>query len=127
MSQPTIAVLGASANRSKYGNKCVRAYLDAGYRVLPINPNEESVEGLPAADRLADLDEEHLDRISVYLPPPVTARVLDEIAEQSADEVWFNPGSATRALILEARDKGITAVDGCSIVDIGKSPSQYRA
>ncbi|MEM9556257.1 MAG: CoA-binding protein [Acidobacteriota bacterium] len=125
ISLPTVAVLGASADRRKFGNKSVRAHVDAGYRVLPIHPMAESIEGLPAFPDLAALQLEHLDRISVYLPPAVTERLLDQIAEQPADAVWFNPGSATSELVAAARAKGIEAISGCSIVDLGRSPSQY--
>ncbi|HEX9943443.1 MAG TPA: CoA-binding protein, partial [Thermoanaerobaculia bacterium] len=89
----TIAVLGASKDRGKYGNKCVRAYKAAGYEVFPVNPGAEEIEGLKAYRRLADVPAE-LERISVYLPPPLTLELLPEIAEKGAGQVWFNPGSA---------------------------------
>ncbi len=120
----TIAVLGASSNRGKFGNKCVRAYLAGGYRVFPVNPGEDQVEGLAVYARLADIPVP-LDRISVYLPPPLTFELLPEIAEKGANEVWFNPGSADGRVLEEARRRGITARPGCSIVDIGMSPSQF--
>jgi len=121
----TIAVLGASRDRSKYGNKCVRAYHDAGWQVLPVNlGSAEPIEGLPTVRRLADL-RGPLDRISVYLPPPVTLDLLDEIAGAGAGEVWFNPGSADARVLEEARRLGIAARPGCSIVDIGVSPAQF--
>ncbi len=122
----TIAVLGASANRSKFGNKCVRAYLDAGYRVYPVNPAEREIEGLPVCRTLAEVPAP-LDRISVYLPPPVTLALLPDIARAAgaATEVWFNPGSADGAVLAEARRLGIAARPGCSIVDIGRRPGEY--
>jgi predicted CoA-binding protein len=120
----TIAVVGASGDRRKFGNKCVRAYLRAGYRVFPVNPNEPQVEGLPTYARLQDVPEE-LDRISVYLPPPTTLEVLPDIAEKGAREVWFNPGAADARVIEEARRREIPVRNGCSIVDLGLSPSMF--
>jgi uncharacterized protein len=120
----TIAVVGASRERRKYGNKCVRAYAAAGWRVIPVNPAEKEIEGLEVAARLGDVGEA-LDRISVYLPPPVTLEVLAEIAEKGAGEVWLNPGSADQAVIAEARRRGLPVRSGCSIVDIGMSPAQF--
>ena len=38
MSQPTVAIIGASTDRSKFGNKSVRAHLQQGYEVFPVNP-----------------------------------------------------------------------------------------
>ncbi|MBV8199005.1 MAG: CoA-binding protein [Acidobacteria bacterium] len=75
----TIAVLGASADRHKFGNKCVRAYRDAGYRVFPVNPAEREIEGLPVCRTLAEVPAP-IDRISVYLPPALTLSLLPAIA-----------------------------------------------
>jgi predicted CoA-binding protein len=121
---PTIAVLGASSIRSKFGNKCVRAYQAAGYRVFPVNLHEPEVEGLKTYPRLADIGEP-LDRISVYLPPPVTLELLPEIAAANAGEVWLNPGAADWKVVEEARRRAIPIVQGCSIVDVGMSPAMF--
>jgi uncharacterized protein len=123
----TIAVLGASADRGKFGNKCVRAYREAGYEVFPVNPSEHEVEGLPAYANLALVPAGELDVISVYLPPPVTLALLPEIAGRAARLVWFNPGSADGAVLAEARRLGIAARPGCSIVEIGRSPAEFPA
>jgi hypothetical protein len=123
---PTIAVIGASANRRKYGNKCVRAYQAAGYRVFPVNPHEPEVEGLPTFPTVVAVPGQ-LDRVSVYLPPPVTLSVLPEIERAAPREVWLNPGSADAAVVAEARRRGLTLRQGCSILDVGFSPAQFPA
>lgn len=120
----TIAVVGASSDRRKYGNKCVRAYLHAGYQVFPVNPHEKEVEGLATYPRVQDVPGD-LDRISVYLPPPVTLEVLADIAEKGAREVWFNPGAADARVVEEARRREIPLRNGCSIVDVGLSPAMF--
>jgi len=124
----TIAVLGASADRQKFGNKCVRAYRASGYRVFPVNPAAREIEGLPVYRSLAEVPAP-LDRISVYLPPPRTLSLLPEIARAAGGpagaEVWFNPGSADGAVLEEARRLGIAARPGCSIVDIGRRPGEF--
>jgi predicted CoA-binding protein len=120
----TIAVLGASRHRHKFGNKCVRAYREADWRVFPVHPTETEIEGLTAFRSLAEVPGE-LDRISVYLPPPVTLEALPEIARKGAGEVWFNPGAADVKVVELARQLGIAVRAGCSIIDIGASPSRY--
>lgn len=120
----TIAVLGASGDRRKYGNKAVRAYRAAGWTVFAVNLAGETVEDLPSFRKLSQVPRP-LDRVSVYLPPPVTEELLPEIAAAEASEVWFNPGSADARILARAETLGIPAVSGCSILAVGFSPAQF--
>jgi uncharacterized protein len=120
----TIAVLGASTDRNKFGNKCVRAYLHAGWTVYPVNPREQMIEGQRVLADLAAVPQP-LERISVYLPPAVGRNLLEAMAATGAREVFFNPGSASAELLSQAVAKGVPAIEDCSIVDIGLSPAQF--
>lgn len=120
--RPTVAVIGASRDRSRFGNISVRAHLQQGYRVFPINPNATEIEGQPAYASVTDLPVQQLDRITVYVPLETGIDVLDEIAEFDADEIWFNPGSADTDLRARAAELGLEIIEACSIVDIGISP-----
>lgn len=120
----TVAIIGASTNRSKFGNKALRAHRDKGFRVLPVHPTAKSVEGLEAFRTVGDISVP-LDRISVYLPPSLTLSVLKEIADAKASEVWFNPGSDDENVRNEAERLGIQAIYGCSIIDLDASPGDY--
>ena len=120
----SVAILGASKDRAKFGNKSLRAHAAAGYEVLPIHPRESEIEGLTVYPSLAALPHA-VERITVYLPPPVALAMLPEIARAGAREVWFNPGAADPAVLAEAERLGIAAIDGCSIVDLGRSPSEF--
>lgn len=124
MSKPTVAILGASQNRSKYGNKSVRAHLAQGYDVYPINPAADEIEGLKVYKKLADIPVERLDRISVYLSPAVGLQLLEEIAAAGAKQVFFNPGAESEELLTKARELGIDPIQACSIVDVGMSPRE---
>jgi predicted CoA-binding protein len=120
---PSIAVLGASADRSKYGNKAVRAYQQRGFTVYPVNPKGGEIEGLTAFTTLAEVPAGKLNLISVYLPPAVGLTVLDEIAHRGCDELWLNPGSDSPEVVEKARALGLNVVQACSIVAVGISPS----
>jgi len=125
MAQPTVAILGASSDRNKFGNKSVRAHQAAGYRVFPINPKGGQIEGLDVYRSLADVPFEHFDRISIYLPPAIGMALLDEIACKPCDELWFNPGTDSPELLAAARQRGLEPISACSIVDLGLSPAQF--
>ena len=123
---PTVAILGASADRSKFGNKAVRAFLAQGYIVYPVNPKGGEVEGLPVRHSLADIPPDiKLDRISVYLPPAVGLKMLPQIAARGCNELWLNPGSESDDLVAAAEKAGLNVIQACSIVAIGESPHEY--
>lgn len=119
---PTVAILGASTDRSKFGNKSVRAHQAKGFTVYPINPKATEIEGLKAYASLADVPAGKLDRVSVYLPPAVGIKVLPEIAARGCDELWLNPGTESDELVVEAERLGLNVIQACSIVDVGIRP-----
>ena len=118
----TIAIVGASNNRSKFGNKAVRAFLQQGYTVFPVNPKEESIEGLPSFKSITDVPVRPR-MVSVYLPPQVLLKVLPDIASKGCDELWLNPGTESDAVLAEAERLGLNVIQACSIVGVGVSPA----
>ena len=120
---PTVAILGASADRSKFGNKAVRAFLSKGFIVYPVNPKGGEVEGVPVRTSLADIPPDiKLDRVSVYLPPAVGLKMLPQIAARNPAELWLNPGSESDELVEAAEKLGLNVIQACSIVAVGVSP-----
>jgi len=117
----TIAIIGASADRGKFGNKAVRAYVQRGYTVYPVNPKEAQIEGLPVFKGIAEVPVRP-NLISVYLPPPVLLKVLPDIAAKGCDEFWLNPGTESAEVLAEAERLGLNVIQACSIVAIGLSP-----
>ena len=122
---PTVAVLGASRDRAKFGNKSVRAHVRAGWQVFPINPHANVIEGLPAFRSLQDVPVRPLDRVSVYLPPELGITLLEEIAACQPREVWLNPGSESDELLSAVQRLGLPMICACSIGDVGMSPAMF--
>ena len=119
----TIAIIGASSDRQKFGNKAVRAFRQQGYQVYPVNPKEAEIEGLPTFKSIADVPVRP-QRISVYLPPPVLLKVLPDIAARGCDELWLNPGTDSAEVLAEAGRLGLNTIQACSIVGVGVSPNE---
>jgi uncharacterized protein len=120
---PTVAILGASADRSKFGNKSIRAHQQMGYTVYPVNPKGGEIEGFKVYRTLAEVPAGKLDRISVYLPPVIGLQALDEIAARGCVELWLNPGSDSPEVVEKARSLGLNVVQACSIRDVGIDPA----
>ena len=120
----TVAVIGASSNRDKFGNKALRAFEKRGYRVIPINPNEPEVEGHRTYTSVLDVPDT-IDLATVYVPGRVGVRVMDDLARKGIAEVWLNPGADDPEVVDRARALGLKTVQTCSILAIGESPSRY--
>jgi predicted CoA-binding protein len=116
-----VAVIGASSNRSKFGNKAVRAFLNQGYTVIPINQREAVIEGLTAYRSVLDV-RGPIDLATFYVPPAVGRVILEDVAKKGIPEVWLNPGTDSPDLVERARALSLTAVTGCSILRIGENP-----
>ena len=124
--QPTVTIIGASADRRKFGNKAVRAFAAKGFRVFPIHPAASEIEGHRAYRSILDVPEEKLDRASLYLPPALGVQTLDEIARKGVAELWVNPGAESDELFEKAERLGINTIFACSIVGLGMSPSDLE-
>jgi uncharacterized protein len=123
---PVVAILGASANRAKFGNKAVRAFQRAGWRVHPVNPNESSVEGIAAFASVEDLPE-RVDVLSIYLPPAVSMTLVDDIADAQPRQIWLNPGADAPEIVEALEREALPVVCQCSISALGLSPSDFPA
>jgi len=118
----TAAVIGASNDRSKYGNKAVRALKQRGYTVWPVNPTESEVEGMTAYASIKDVPERP-EMITVYVRPAVLLKLLPEIASKGCDELWLNPGTESDEVLALAEKLGLNVIQACTIIGVGVSPA----
>lgn len=117
----TVAVIGASSDRQKFGNKALRAFKAEGYRVIPINPNEREVEGIAAFASVLDVPGA-IDMATLYVQPEVGLQLLAELEQKQIGEIWLNPGADSDELLAEARRRKLNVIAACSIVGIGRDP-----
>jgi uncharacterized protein len=113
-----VAVIGASNDPRKFGNKAVRAYRQQGYTVVPINPHEREVEGLKAYASVLDVPG-HIDMASFYVPPEVGEQIIAAVAQKGIPEIWLNPGAESDALIARAEALQLRPIVACSLIAIG--------
>lgn len=125
MAGKTVAVVGASADRTKFGNKAVRAFHDAGWMVFPIHPVLQRVEGLPVFGNLDALPVTSLDLVSFYVPPRIGLALLDQVRRKSVGELWLNPGSESPEMLARAEELGLNVIQACSILGAGRHPGAY--
>ena len=116
---PVIAIIGASRDRRKFGNRALRAFRQQGYTVVPINPHEVEIEGERVyPDVLAYPGS--IDEATVYLPESAGVAVMADLAAKGVGRVWLNPGADAPAVVARAREVGIEPVVACSILAMGE-------
>ena len=114
------AVVGASTNRAKYGNKILRCYMQNGRNAVPINPAASTVEGLEAKATLSAM-EQSVDGVSIITPPEVTEQVIEEIIALGIKHVWIQPGAESPKALARAAEAGLNCIAGgaCLLVVLG--------
>lgn len=123
-----IMIIGATSNREKYGNKAVRAYIQQGHEVLPVNPSATEVEGVRCYSSIADVPgvndgQGKIDRATLYIPAKFAIAAVRELgARGDVVEVFFNPGTESDEAMKLAEELGMTATYGCAILDVGVNP-----
>jgi uncharacterized protein len=120
-----IAIIGASKDRGKFSNKAIRAYKARDHVVFPVNPHEKEIEGLNCYSNLVDIPLE-VEVASIYLPPEIGVKVVEDIVKKGIKKVILNPGAESDELINKLRLYGIEVILGCSIKMIGARPEDYN-
>lgn len=118
-----VAIIGASADKTQFGNKAVRAYQMMGHTVFPVNNHENYIEGLECYKKVTDIPY-NIDRVSIYLPPEITLKLINQIKRVKPRDVYLNPGAESDELVEAFKKAGINTVLACSIVAIGVDPGK---
>lgn len=120
LASPSFAVVGASPDRTKYGNKVLRCYMQNQRPVVPVHPSADEVEGLKAVKNLTALGRTDVG-VSIITPPPVTLKVVEEAIKLGITRLWMQPGAESDQAITLAEENGIEVIaDGpCVLVVLG--------
>jgi predicted CoA-binding protein len=109
------AVVGASEDRTKFGNITFRELVSRGKRVYPVNPSASEVEGSVCYPSLAALPE-CVERVLVVVPPQKGESVVKEAHEAGLTHVWFQPGAESQEALDYCAAHGMTAIAGHCIL-----------
>lgn len=114
------AVVGASTDRNKYGNKILRCYMQHDRPVYPINPNATEIEGLIAYPNLASLPQK-VYAISIITPPVITEKIVEQAGALGIKHLWMQPGAESEHAISRAMQLGMSVIggDACLLVVLG--------
>ena len=109
----TIAVVGLSSSRLRASYGVAQYMQSAGYRVIPVNPNEQQVLGEKAYPRLEDVPEK-IDVVDVFRRSEFVPAVVDSAIRIGARAIWMQEGVADEAAAQRARAAGLFVVmDTC--------------
>ena len=112
---PVIAIVGATDNPEKYGNRIYRDLKGKGFRVYPINPTRDTIDGDRAYADLADLPEKP-DIVNYVVPPPRTLRLLARAKELGFMRAWIQPGAENEDVMAYLDDNGFDYVANACIM-----------
>lgn len=114
------AVIGASNNRQKFGNKVLRCYLQNNKTVYPVNPGEKIVEGLPCITEIADLPH-FVNSISIITPPVITEKIVAQAIKKGIQNIWIQPGAESDTAINNCLQNKINVIANgpCILVELG--------
>ena len=113
-------VVGASADRNKYGNKVLRCYQMNGLKVLPVNPAQNEIEGLKCVASVSALPD-FVASISIITPQSVTEKVVELAIARGIKNIWMQPGAESKSAIRRCVESGVNVIaDGsCILVVLG--------
>ncbi len=116
LAAPMFAVVGASTNRDKYGNKVLRCYQQNNRPVIPVHPKEKQIEGIDCVASIADLPAE-VESLSVITPPKITEKIVEQAAAKGIKNIWMQPGAESPAAVQYCKEQGINIIaDGSCLL-----------
>ena len=115
--EKTWAVLGATTRTDKFGYKIFKHLVNKGYTVYPVNPNIESIDGVPCYASLHDLPVVPTV-VDFVVPEAVGLQALDSCKELGIKTVWLQPGADKPAVVKKATELGLEVIQDCVLIQI---------
>jgi predicted CoA-binding protein len=117
LAKKKFAIVGATDNETKYGNRIFKNLTKRGYEVYPVNPSLKEIEGTKCYPTLTDIPVK-VDVVDVVVPPKVTESILKDCKKLGLTNIWLQPGSESDAAIAFCKDNSFKVVyDTCVMLN----------
>ena len=112
-----IALIGASNDKNKYGNKILLDFVSKGHNVVPVNPKEPTIAGLKSFNNVSELSEKP-SIINFVVPPNIGYQLTKDLVESDYDNFWYQPGAESEEIsaLLDTKNKNYID-DKCIMVE----------
>lgn len=110
-----VAIIGASDNKERYSYMAVMLLKEKGHRVFPVHQRIKTIEGMPVAVSIEDV-QEPIDTVTLYVAADISTRLAGAILAKNPRRIIFNPGAENPILFKQAQDKGIICLEACTLV-----------
>lgn len=123
LASKAFGVVGASKDRTKYGNRVLRMYVLKKLNVYPVHHTEKNIEGVDCLAKISDLPQD-VESLSIITPPPVTEKMVEQaIATGHIKNIWMQPGAESDAAVENCKKHHINVIYGgpCILVTLGQN------
>ncbi|MCK5135749.1 MAG: CoA-binding protein [Bacteroidales bacterium] len=125
-----VAIAGASNNKENFGKTLMTELIKLGYKVYPVNPRCEEIEGTTCIPTIKELPEE-VHNLILVVPPRLTEEIIEQCVDTPIQRVWMHrgigKGSASETALEICGSNNIEAVHGfCPLMFYGKGFHRFH-
>ena len=125
LAQKTLAMAGISRNPQAFSAKAFKELTQKGFRVIPVNPNAESIEGRKCYPSVQKLPEK-VGGLLIFTPPSETEKVVREAADAGIRRIWIQQGAQSEGALKFCRENGLPAVSGQCILMFAEPVASFH-
>ena len=125
LAQPALALVGLSRSGKKFGNLAFRELAAKGYRVYPIHPAAETIDGAHCYHRFSDLPEP-VDAMLVVVPPAAALNAVRQAAAAGIHHIWLQQGAESPEVLEACRELGLDVVAGECVLMFARPTSFHK-
>ena len=110
-----VVVIGASNKPERYSFKAIKALVNNGHEVIPVNPALKEVQGIKVVNKITDIKDK-VDTVTLYVGADRLAQMADEIVGLKPKRIIANPGAESEVMRKAAEENNIEYEEACTLV-----------